>query len=189
MDGQKSLIEYDNNKILDGVRDTLMGKTTLSDEVLQKQLQELDAQLTKATQVELEKVAKENEEKGKVYREKYAKEKDVKQTKSGILYRIEKMGEGASPTENDTVKVNYRGKLIDGTEFDSSYKRNQPIEFQLGQLIPGWVEGIGLIKKGGKIQLVLPPNLAYGDQQTGQIPPNSTLIFDIELLDVKSNSK
>ena len=166
-----------------------MGKTTLSDEVLQKQLQELDAQLTKATQVELEKVAKENEEKGKVYREKYAKEKDVKQTKSGILYRIEKMGEGASPTENDTVKVNYRGKLIDGTEFDSSYKRNQPIEFQLGQLIPGWVEGIGLIKKGGKIQLVLPPNLAYGDQQTGQIPPNSTLIFDIELLDVKSNSK
>ncbi|MFU2122682.1 FKBP-type peptidyl-prolyl cis-trans isomerase [Gallibacterium anatis] len=189
LDGQKSLIEYDNNKILDGVRDTLMGKTTLSDEVLQKQLQELDAQLTKATQVELEKVAKKNEEKGKVYREKYAKEKDVKQTKSGILYRIEKMGEGASPTENDTVKVNYRGKLIDGTEFDSSYKRNQPIEFQLGQLIPGWVEGIGLIKKGGKIQLVLPPNLAYGDQQTGQIPPNSTLIFDIELLDVKSNSK
>ena len=189
LDSQKSLIQYDNSKILDGVKDTLMGKSTLSDEALQKQLQALDEQLTKATQGQLEKIAKENEQKGKEYRDKYAKQEGVKKTESGILYRIEKEGTGETPHPTDTVKVNYRGTLIDGTEFDSSYKRNQPIEFQLNQLIPGWVEGIGLIKKGGKIQLVLPPNLAYGDQQTGQIPPNSTLIFDIELLDVKANSK
>ncbi|OBW91838.1 peptidylprolyl isomerase [Gallibacterium salpingitidis] len=189
LDSQKSLIKYDNSKILEGVKDTLTGKTTLSDEALQKQLQALDEQLTKATQVQLEKVAKENEQKGKEYRDKYAKQDGVKKTESGILYRIEKEGDGVRPNPADTVKVNYRGTLIDGTEFDSSYKRNQPIEFQLNQLIPGWVEGISLIKKGGKIQLVLPPNLAYGDQQTGQIPPNSTLIFDIELLDVKSNNK
>ncbi|MFC0308898.1 FKBP-type peptidyl-prolyl cis-trans isomerase [Gallibacterium trehalosifermentans] len=189
LESQKSLIKYDSAKILDGVKDTLTGKTTLSDEALQKQLQALDEELTKATQAQLEKIAKENEKKGKEYRDKYAKQEGVNKTASGILYRIENAGEGESPDPTDTVKVNYRGTLIDGTEFDSSYKRNQPIEFQLNQLIPGWVEGIGLIKKGGKIQLVLPPNLAYGDQQTGQIPPNSTLIFDIELLDVKSNNK
>ena len=84
----------------------------------------------------------------------------------------------------DLVKVHYTGKLPDGTVFDSSVERGQPAEFKLDQVVPGWTEGLQLVKKGGKIELVLPPQLAYGEQGTGPIPPNSTLHFDVEVLDV-----
>lgn len=105
-------------------------------------------------------------------------------TKSGLQYHIDKAGEGAHPTLHDTVKVHYEGKLLDGTKFDSSYDRDQPIEFPLMKVIAGWTEGMQLIGKGGEIQLRIPANLAYGERGAGTIPPGATLDFTVELLDI-----
>lgn len=110
----------------------------------------------------------------------------VQQTASGLQYKILDPGNGKSPKATDTVLVNYRGTLLDGKEFDSSYKRNEPIEFPLNRVIPGWTEGVQLIKEGGKIQLFIPPNLAYGSRGAPPvIGPDETLIFEIELLKVR----
>ncbi|MCE1644805.1 FKBP-type peptidyl-prolyl cis-trans isomerase, partial [Enterobacter hormaechei] len=116
-------------------------------------------------------------------------EKGVVKSKTGLLYKIEKEGSGKKPVASDTVVVNYRGTLIDGKEFDSSYKRNEPLSIRLDSVIPGWTEGLQNVKKGGKIKLVIPPELAYGKADLPGIPANSTLVFDIELLDVKAETK
>lgn len=104
---------------------------------------------------------------------------------SGLAYEIVQQGSGEFPKATDTVKVHYTGKLIDGSVFDSSMQRNEPAEFALDQVIPGWTEGLQKINKGGKIKLYVPPHLAYGDDARPGIPPASTLIFDVELLDLK----
>lgn len=109
----------------------------------------------------------------------------VKVTQTGLQYKVTEPGAGVSPKSTDTVVVHYKGTLIDGTEFDSSYKRNQPAEFPLNGVIPGWTEGLQLLKKGGKAQLYIPPELAYGDRPRPSIPANSALIFEVELIDVK----
>lgn len=108
-----------------------------------------------------------------------------KSTASGIYYTIEKEGKGAAPTATSKVKVHYRGTLLDGTEFDSSYSRNQPAEFPLQGVIKGWQEAIPLLKPGGKGKFVIPSSLAYGPRAMGaKIPANSVLVFDVELLEV-----
>ena len=118
--------------------------------------------------------------------EKASKEKGAVKTPSGLIYVPLKEGTGASPSPTDTVKVNYRGTLADGKEFDSSYKRGQPAEFPLSGVIKCWTEGLQKMKVGGKAQVVCPPAIAYGDRGAGGlIPPDATLVFDIELLDVK----
>ena len=110
----------------------------------------------------------------------------VKTTASGLQYKVLKEGSGPSPKETDTVVTNYRGTLIDGTEFDSSYKRNEPATFQVNRVIKGWTEALQLMKKGAKYQLFIPADLAYGPQGAGaEIGPNATLIFDVELVDIK----
>ena len=125
-------------------------------------------------------------EKGKAFLAENATKPDVHQTPSGLQYKILVPGEGKSPNATDTVLVNYRGTLLNGTEFDSSYKRNAPIEFPLNRVIPGWTEGVQLIKEGGKIQLFIPSELAYGARGAGGlIGPNDTLIFEVELLKVR----
>ncbi len=111
--------------------------------------------------------------------------KNVVELPSGLRYEIIKPGTGPNPKPSDTVSVHYVGVLIDGTEFDSSVARGQPAEFPLEGVIPGWTEGLQKINKGGKIKLYVPPHLAYGDDAQGKIPPSSTLIFDVELLDIK----
>lgn len=186
---QKEVIQFNTSRILAGVDDSLQGKVTLSDQEIGERLQALSTKLAEIEKAELEKAGEEAKKQGDEFRANYAKQAGVKQTSSGLLYKIEKEGEGVSPKPEDTVEVHYVGKLVDGTEFDSSVKRGQPVEFKLDQLIPGWIEGLQLIKKGGKIELVLPPELGYGDQAGWQLPPNSTLIFDIELLDVKPAEK
>ena len=111
--------------------------------------------------------------------------KGFKETKSGLKYIILKKGDGLKPSTGDLVKVHYEGQLLDQTVFDSSYKRNQPIEFKVGegQVIPGWDEGIMLLNKGDKARFIIPSNLAYGSSGAGGvIPPNATLIFEVELI-------
>ena len=105
-------------------------------------------------------------------------------TASGIGITMLKEGSGASPTASETVKVHYRGTLTNGQEFDSSYRRNEPAVFPLNRVIPCWTEGVQKIKVGGKAKLVCPPNLAYGSRGVPGIPPNSTLIFEVELLGI-----
>jgi FKBP-type peptidyl-prolyl cis-trans isomerase len=125
-------------------------------------------------------------EKGQAFLAENATKPGVQQTPSGLQYTIIEQGKGRSPKATDTVEVHYRGTLIDGTEFDSSYKRNQSIEFPLNGVIAGWTEGLQLLKEGGKIQLFIPSNLAYGPRGAGGvIGPDETLIFDVELLKVR----
>jgi FKBP-type peptidyl-prolyl cis-trans isomerase FkpA len=114
-----------------------------------------------------------------------AAEPKEEKTPSGILITTLKEGSGASPKSSDTVKVHYRGTLTNGNEFDSSYSRGQPATFPLNRVIPCWTEGVQMIKVGGKAKLVCPPNLAYGSRGVpGTIPPDSTLIFEVELLEI-----
>jgi FKBP-type peptidyl-prolyl cis-trans isomerase FkpA len=114
-----------------------------------------------------------------------AKEPGAVAKPSGLVYRSLKDGSGASPGTTDTVRVHYRGTLVNGTEFDSSYKRGQPAEFPLNRVIPCWTEGVALMKPGGKAKLTCPPAIAYGPRGAGGvIPPNATLHFEVELLGV-----
>jgi FKBP-type peptidyl-prolyl cis-trans isomerase FkpA len=119
----------------------------------------------------------------KAYLEKAAAEPGAVRTDSGLVYRDLRVGSGGSPKASDTVTVNYRGTLPDGTEFDSSYKRNEPASFPLSQVIPCWTEGVQKMKVGGKSQLVCPSSIAYGERGSPPtIPPGATLIFEVELL-------
>lgn len=186
IESQKGLFTYNQDKIIAGVQDTLKKTGKLTDEDLQKQLQALDTYLTdKESKIQAEK-SKETLALGDKFRAEYEKQSGVKKTASGLLYKIENAGEGESPKATDTVKVHYKGTLIDGNVFDSSYERGEPVEFQLNQLIPAWIEAIPMLKKGGKMEIVAAPNLAYGERQAGKIPANSTLKFEIELLDFKA---
>lgn len=130
------------------------------------------------------KAAEENIAAGKAFLEENAKQEGVVQTESGLQYKVLQAGEGASPSDTDKVKVHYRGTLLDGTEFDSSYKRNEPAEFVVGRLIPGWIEALQIMKEGDKFEIYVPANLGYGPGGTGNIPPNSTLKFEMELLEI-----
>ena len=122
---------------------------------------------------------------GKAFLQTNKKNKGIVETKSGLQYKIVNAGAGVKPKADSEVQVHYRGTLIDGTEFDSSYKRGQPVSFKLNQVISGWQEALQLMSKGSKWQIFVPSNLAYGPAGAGPIGPNETLIFDVELLDVK----
>jgi len=164
-----------------GLTDAMSGKTPVAEaDAFSKKIQELAIVRRKA---EGEKLAAD----AKTFMEKTAKEKDAVTTKSGLIYIPLKEGSGPHPTTNDTVKVNYRGMLVDGKEFDSSYKRNQPAEFPLKNVIKCWNEGVQLMKVGGKAKMVCPSELAYGEKGAGSsIPPNATLVFEVELLEIKT---
>ncbi|WP_375768717.1 FKBP-type peptidyl-prolyl cis-trans isomerase [Archangium gephyra] len=131
--------------------------------------------------------AEKEKEKSKTFLEEKAKEQGAVRTESGLIYKSITEGTGAQPAATDIVKVNYRGTLPDGKEFDSSYKRNEPAQFPLNGVIRCWTEGVQKMKVGGKAQLVCPSELAYGDRGTPGIPGGSALVFEVELLDVQKN--
>ncbi|MFB5174107.1 FKBP-type peptidyl-prolyl cis-trans isomerase [Erwinia amylovora] len=182
-------ITLDKSQLIAGVQDAFAGKSKLSDKEVEQTLQSFEARVKGAAQAKMEKDAKDNASKGDAYAAKFAKEKGVKKTETGLLYLVEKEGSGDMPKDSDTVVVNYKGTLIDGKEFDNSYTRGEPLSFRLDGVIPGWTEGLKHVKKGGKIKLVIPPNLAYGKNGVPGIPVNSTLVFDVELLDIKPAAK
>jgi len=135
---------------------------------------------------EAKKLAEKNKKSGEAFLEGNKTKEGVKTLPSGLQYKVITEGTGKSPKVTDTVTVNYRGTFIDGTEFDSSYKRGQPATFQVNSVIPGWTEALQLLKEGAKWQLFIPPQLAYGEKGAGGvIGPNTTLIFEVELISVK----
>jgi FKBP-type peptidyl-prolyl cis-trans isomerase FklB len=177
-------IELNQDLFMAGMKDAMTGRKPLLSEqelrdtmmAFQKEMQDKQAEAAKKNSAEAEKFLAQN------------KAKDgVKTTASGLQYKIIKEGNGAQPKATDIVTVNYRGTLIDGTEFDSSYKRGQPASFPVGGVIKGWTEALQLMKVGSKYQLVIPPDLGYGAAAQGSIPPSSVLIFEVELLDAKSS--
>lgn len=192
----KSMLEtqdggFNQAIIQQGFNDAFGGKIQLTDEELEQAMTALKVRMTQEMQVKQEQQVKEEKEAaqkaqvdGDKFRAEFEKKDGVKKTASGLLYKIETVGEGPAIKYVDTVVVHYKGTFIDGKEFDSSYARNEPAIIPLDMVIPGWREGIELLKKGGKIQLVIPPKLGYGESSVSGIPGNSTLIFDVELLDI-----
>ena len=139
----------------------------------------------KQQQEEMKKAGEKNKKDGEAFLAANAKKDGVKTLPSGLQYKVIASGKGATPKATDTVETNYRGTLIDGTEFDSSYKRGQPAEFPLANVIKCWTEGVQKLKVGGKGRLVCPSEIAYGKNGAGAaIPPNATLVFEVELLDI-----
>jgi len=164
---------------LDGIKDTFSGEMPkiLPDEANQI----LEAFIAKANEGQ----GSENLEQGAEFLAENSKKEDVVELPSGLQYKILKEGEGEIPTVSDQVKCHYHGTLIDGTVFDSSVERGQPAVFPVNGVIPGWVEALQLMSTGSKWRLFVPPELAYGEQGAGGvIGPNSTLVFDVELLEI-----
>lgn len=157
----------------------------LSQEDIGREMQAYQASRQAEAAAAAEEAATVNAAAGETFRAENAGAEGVVTTDSGLQYKVLREGDGAKPLATDTVEVNYRGTLIDGTEFDSSYARGSSVSFGLNQVIPGWTEGLQLMPIGSKYQFVIPPDLAYGAGGAGQlIGPNSTLIFEVELLGI-----
>ncbi len=164
----------------DGLKDTLQ----FEDTEIQQLAQAGEALMRSKQQEQAALAAEKNVEAGIAYLAENGKREGVVTTESGLQYEVLTEGTGDSPAATDTVTVHYRGTLLDGTEFDSSYSRGEPTSFPLNRVISGWTEGVQLMKEGAKYRFHIPSELAYGERATGKITPNSTLIFDVELLDV-----
>lgn len=189
---KKQNVDFDPKAFAQAIQDYYNGNAKMDskkvEEVLkkfqEKKMKEAQEK-KKITDAENAKKGAENLKKGEEFLKANATKKDVVTTKSGLQYSILKKGKGAQPKATDKVKVHYEGKLLDGTVFDSSYKRNEPTEFFLNRVIPGWTEGVQLMKIGSKFRFYIPSNLAYGKNSAGaHIGPNSTLVFDVELLEI-----
>jgi FKBP-type peptidyl-prolyl cis-trans isomerase FklB len=170
-----------------GIRDALSGKEPqMSEEEIRSTIVALQQRLQAARQKELKEEAEKNIEEGKKFLAENQKKEGIKTLPGGLQYKVLTEGSGKTPQATDTVTVNYKGTLIDGTEFDSSYKRGQPVSFKVNGVIKGWTEALQLMKEGSKWQLFIPHDLAYGERGAGRtIPPGSTLIFEVELISVK----
>lgn len=167
--------------------DCYKGQNTWGNDIMRPLLTRFQQEFENRQRAEQEKMLAgkdDNIAAGKKFLTENALNKSVYTTKSGLQYKIIKKGDGRKPKANERVKVHYTGTLIDGTKFDSSVDRGEPIEFNLDQVIPGWTEGLQLMPEGSKYMLYIPYNLGYGEQPMGTIPPGSTLIFEVELLEV-----
>ena len=187
-------VELSPEMLLKGVKDGLAGsEPALSKEDMeaammdfQKEMMAKQQEMMAKQQEEMKVQGGKNKEEGAKFLAENKDKEGVKTTDSGLQYIILEEGEGDAPKATDTVEVHYKGTLLDGTEFDSSYKRGQPATFPLNGVIKGWTEGLQLIKKGGKAKLFIPSDLAYGPRGAGRdIGPDATLIFEVELLDIK----
>lgn len=179
-------VELDPDVFIKGFKDTVAGaKPAMTDEEAQTTMTAFQAEMMAKKQEEAKKAGEENKKLGDTFLAENKQKEGVKTTASGLQYKIVKEGDGKKPTAQDTVTVNYKGSFVDGKEFDSSYKRNQPAVFPVSGVIPGWTEALQLMKTGSKWEFVIPSNLAYGEAGAGGvIPPNATLVFEVELVSI-----
>jgi FKBP-type peptidyl-prolyl cis-trans isomerase FklB len=176
-------VDVNQDAFTAGFRDAISGKKPL---LTEQEVRDTMMAFEKDMQQKLAETAQKNGADAEKFLAANKTKEGVKTTGSGLQYKVLKEGSGAQPKSSDTVTVNYRGTLPDGTEFDSSYKRGQPATFPVSGVIKGWTEALQMMKVGSKYQLTIPANLAYGEQGRPGIPPNSPLIFEVELMDTKA---
>lgn len=183
MEAQVPKLDIDN--FAAGMKDAYAKKPgLLKEEEMKTVLQAYGERMRKEAEERAKTAAADAIKKGEAHLAENAKKAGVKTTASGLQYEVITEGKGAKPKATDTVKVHYEGKLLDGTVFDSSIKRGEPVSFPLNQVIPGWTEGLQLMTVGSKYRLTIPSKLGYGEQGGGPIPPNSVLVFEVELLEI-----
>jgi len=184
---KKDSLDIDPAILSRAIKDAVTGsKPAMTEEEARTIVTAFRTEMVKKQQAEAQKAGEVNKQAGDKFLAENKTKDGVVTLPSGLQYKVIKQGDGPKPTASDTVVTNYRGTLIDGKEFDSSYKRGQPATFPVGQVIKGWTEALQLMPVGSKWQLYIPSNLAYGDRGAGgDIGPNSTLVFDIELLSIE----
>ena len=187
---KKQSVEINPDTLLKGINDALSGgKTLMTEQEVNETMMNFQKDLMAKQQARMKELGEKNKKEGEAFLAENKKKEGVTTLPSGLQYKVIKEGDGKIPTINDTVTVNYRGTLIDGTEFDSSYTRGQPVTFPVKGVVPGFSEALQLMKVGSKWQLFIPSNLAYGERGAGeQIGPNTTLIFELELLSIKEGT-
>ena len=187
-DYKRKSIDIDSEAFAKGLEDGLTAANpAMTEEDCQAAIQELQQDLVVRQAAAKRDAPARNKKEGEEFLAKNKDAEGVITTKSGLQYKILREGKGRKPSASDTVLVHYKGTLLDGTEFDSSYRRGEPAEFGVGQVIKGWTEALQLMPEGSKWQLFIPSNLAYGENPRpgGPIGPNATLLFDVELLEIK----
>lgn len=180
---QFHLTEAELQAVQEGIADGVLGREPEVD------LHEYMMQVQQLAQARAQAAIESERQEGTAFLEQAAAEAGAVETESGLIFQSLEEGTGESPEASDQVSVHYRGTLRDGTVFDSSYDRGEPASFGLDQVIPCWTEGVQKMKEGGKAKLICPPDIAYGDRSTGPIPPGSTLIFEVELLEVADEAQ
>jgi FKBP-type peptidyl-prolyl cis-trans isomerase FklB len=183
---KRQLIDVNEELLNTGIQDGLSGKKALlTDEEMKEAMATFQKDMVAKQAAAKKATGEKNAAEGTKFLAENKTKEGMKTTASGLQYKVLKEGTGASPKATDTVKVNYRGTTIDGTEFDSSYKRGEPASFPVNRVIKGWTEGLQLMKAGSKYQLFVPADLAYGERGAGSdIGPNATLLFDVELIEI-----
>jgi len=182
---QQDVTDLDVEAFTQAIRDVFEGdELEMSEEEMAEALTTFQQEAMAAREAEVEQRSTANRAEGDAYLAENAEQEGVTVTDSGLQYRELASGDGATPEADDTVEVHYEGTLIDGTVFDSSYERGEPVSFQVGQVIEGWQEALQLMSVGDTWEIVIPSELAYGAQGQGPIGPHETLIFEVELLDV-----
>ena len=184
---KKNMVDVDIEILEKGIKDALSGaKPLMTEQEMKQTIMALQKDLQAKQQEQVKALAEKNKKEGEAFLAENKKKQGVITMPSGLQYKILTDGKGKSPKATDAVTVNYKGTLIDGTEFDSSYKRGQPATFTVNGVIPGWTEALQLMREGSKWKLFVPSNLAYGERGAGgPIGPNAVLIFEVELLSVK----
>lgn len=188
---QKGGLEINADLLARGIRDGLAGgKLLMNEQEIKETLAAFQQEMT-AKQTEARKqLAEKNKKEGENFLAANGKKPGVTTLPSGLQYKVLRNGKGKKPQTQDIVKVHYRGTLINGTEFDSSYRRGQPASFPVNRIIPGWTEALQLMEEGAKWQIFIPSQLAYGERGAGgNIGPNATLIFEVELLEIEKGKK
>jgi FKBP-type peptidyl-prolyl cis-trans isomerase FklB len=187
---KKQSIEVSPDILLQGIKDALSGgKTLMTEKEVNETMMNFQKEVMAKQQARMKELAEKNKKEGEAFLAENKKKEGVITLPSGLQYKVIKEGDGKIPTINDTVTVNYRGTLIDGKEFDSSYTRGQPVTFPVKGVIPGFSEALQLMKVGSKWQLFIPSNLAYGERGAGEeIGPGATLIFELELVSIKEGA-
>jgi len=188
---KKQGVEVDWSLVAKGLKDAVAGgKTQLTEEEAQAVLKEVQTEVQKQQQEKMKEASGKNKAEGDAFLAANKSKEGVVTLPDGLEYKILTAGTGPKPAPTDSVVCNYRGTLINGTEFDSSYKRGQPATFGVSQVIKGWTEALQLMPVGSKWQLFIPSNLAYGPRGAGaEIGPDSTLIFEVELLSIQDKTK
>ncbi|WP_026972183.1 FKBP-type peptidyl-prolyl cis-trans isomerase [Aliagarivorans marinus] len=176
-------LELDNALVLRGMQDGLDGEVAMSEEQMQEALQALDATLAGLAQEKAAEEAAAMLAENEKFLAENAEREEVSVTESGLQYEVLTAAKGDKPAAEDMVTVHYVGSLLDGTEFDSSIARGEPTSFPLNRVIPGWTEGVQLMSVGSKYKFYIPSELGYGEMGAGSIPPNSVLVFEVELLE------